>query len=477
MITEQRTQPARYAPRATLNALRALLAAPHTFAGALLAVLLLRLAFGLLALPISAAFPHTALEQRVGLLPGNAPLGEWLGRVTVQPWQRYDAWNYVRIAEHGYRAEDGTPAFHPLYPLLAVPLAALLGGNVLLALLIVSTAASVALCVLFARYVRRFHPDVASGRAAWLLLLAPPGFILLAPYTEGLFTALAVACVWATRERRWLMAGMLGALATLTRQQGLALALPLAYALFDTLRSPTAPFGRDPRLQPRAGMQKLLSPAPPLESALEPVSHISGGLQPVARAAQPQGFENGIALGRALLALFLIPLAYAGFIAFRALTLGDLATLGQSPSPITFLWNLMVSQTSENVVAGQRITAPWVVAGQQIRLIMSTGNSYDLAIDLLLGLAMTAVVVAGLWQMHIAERLYSLAALALALCYYNGDLNPYMALPRHLLIIFPLFIVLARRLGVDDWGRRALLGLLLLNMFLAGAFFRHGWVP
>ena len=174
MVTEQRTQPARPSLRSAAFALRETLDAPHTVAGALLIVLLLRLAFGLLALPVSAAFPDTALEQRVGLQPGDAPLGEWLQRVAVQPWQRYDAWNYVRIVEHGYRLEDGTAAFHPLFPLLAAPLARLLGGNALLALLLVATAAAVSLCVTFARYVRRFHPNVSAGRATWLLLLAPP---------------------------------------------------------------------------------------------------------------------------------------------------------------------------------------------------------------------------------------------------------------------------------------------------------------
>jgi hypothetical protein len=443
MLTQQRTQPARPGLRAAAFALREMMRSPHTVAGALLAVLLLRLGLGLLALPVSAAFPDTALEQQVGLLPGGAPLGEWLQRVAVQPWQRYDAWNYVRIVEHGYRLEDGTAAFHPLFPLLAAPLARLLGGNALLALLLVATVAAVALCVAFARYVRRFHPDVSAGRAAWLLLLAPPAFILLAPYTEGLFIALAVGCLWAMRVRRWWLAGLFGALATLTRQQGIALALPLAYCMFAEVQGKAA-----------------------TDNSFD--------------EANFQGRETRVSarsLPALLCAWCLVPAAYALFVAYRAVALGDLAALGQASSPIAFLWNLMVSNSSEHVVAGQRFTWPWVALSSQAYLIATTANNYDLAIDLALGLTMAAAVVLGLRRLHITERLYSLAALGLALCYYNGDLNPCMALPRHILIIFPLYIALAQWVGRGDWGRRALIGLLMLNVFLCGAFIRHGWVP
>ena len=65
----------------------------------------------------------------------------------------------------------------------------------------------------------------------------------------------------------------------------------------------------------------------------------------------------------------------------------------------------------------------------------------------------------------------------MALCYYNGSLSPYMALPRHVLIAFPLLVVLAR------WaGRGPRLWLLLaiglfVNLFLVGLFVHNGWIP
>src|SRR5690242_15753176 len=112
---------------------------------------------------------------------------------------RYDAWLYYAIVDHGYTIRENTANFHPLYPLLATLITPLVGGNIDLTLLLLSTLFSTALCVLFARYVERFYGADLANRAAWLLFLAPPGFILLAPYTESTFLVLAVGALFAMR--------------------------------------------------------------------------------------------------------------------------------------------------------------------------------------------------------------------------------------------------------------------------------------
>ncbi|NNJ09284.1 hypothetical protein EKD04_002980 [Chloroflexales bacterium ZM16-3] len=390
-------------------------------AGAAIAALLLRLLFGLFALPISATFPETSLEKQIGLLPGSTPLGIWLQRVAVEPWVRYDAWNYIRIVDHGYRVEEGTAAFHPLYPLISAPFALLL-GNAPLALLIVATLATISATVIFARYVERFHGADLAVPAAAALLLAPPSFIMLAPYNEGLFLLLAVGCLWATREQRWWLAGTLGGLACLTRQQGLALALPLAWALLVALRERRVRWWQ-------------------------------------------------------LAAVGLVPLGYALFVAYRAVALGDLARLAGASSPADFLRGLLVSSSSEQVVTGQRIAWPWEPLIDQVRLLFSKPNSYHLAMDLLLGYAMLVVVALGWRSMDALERLYCAGIITLSLGYYNGVLDPYLSLPRHMLLAFPLYVALARMLGTGMRRRYGMYALLLLNAFLAGAFIRHGWVP
>jgi hypothetical protein len=396
----------------------------RTLVGALLVVLLLRVGLGLLALPISAAFPHTPLEKDVRVVPGNAPMSDWLQRVVVMPWVRYDAWNYQRIVDHGYRLEEGTAAFHPLYPLVTVPVALLLGGNIFLALLVVSTLACIALSVLFARYVKQVHGDSLAAPATWLLLLAPPAFIVLVPYNEGLFMVLAVACLLALHSERWWWAGVLGGLAALTRQQGVALVLPLAWAVVVALR------------QERARWWHMAAVA-------------------------------------------LVPGGYALFVLYRAVALGDLEALAHTEGVADFLRTLLVSRSSEQVLTGQRITWPWELLIDQIHRIATTPQSYDLVIDMVLGWAGVLVIVAGWRILHPYERLYSLAIIGLSLCYYNGVRSPYLSLPRHIYIAFPLFIVLAAWAAKGGGHRLRWMGyaLALGNIFLAGAFVRHGWVP
>src|SRR5438445_9299424 len=70
------------------------------------------------------------------MIRGGAP---W--KLLLSTWQRWDALWYQQIAEHGYHAGDGTTAFYPLYPFLARAVSLLLGGQVVPAELLVSSAA------------------------------------------------------------------------------------------------------------------------------------------------------------------------------------------------------------------------------------------------------------------------------------------------------------------------------------------------
>jgi mannosyltransferase PIG-V len=388
--------------------------------GAASAVLCVRFVFGALALLISALFPRTPFELQIPLIPGAAPLGLWLQRIFLMPWMHYDSWMYYVIVDHGYTLQENTANFHPLYPLLATLVTPLVGGNIILALLLISTLASVALCVLLVRYVERFYDAALANRAAWLLLLAPPGFILLAPYTESTFLALAVGALFAMRIERWWLAGLLGALATLTRQQGLALAVPLAWGLLVALR---------------------------------------------ARRAR---LWDAVVLA-------LVPLSYGAFVVYRALVVGDLDDLTQAHGPVDLLHKVLVSHSG--IVAGQRITWPWDLLFDQITLIRTSEVNYHLLIDLLLGWLLIGVMLLGLRGMHVLERLYVLALVMLALCYYIGDVDPYMALPRHIMIAFPLYITLAAHIGQRWRFGPIVMGALLINLFLAGLYFFQGWVP
>lgn len=172
------------------------------------------------------------------LLPITGVGGDWLNLVSsgsdvptrmVSVWQRWDALWYQHIAEHGYRAGNGTTAFFPLYPLLTRVASFPLGGHTVLAQLLVSSAAFVVAMWLLYRVARLDAGPIASRVAVLMPAFFPVGFFLLAPYTESLYLALTLAAFLFARQGRPWQAGVAGLCAGLTRAQGAFLVLPLAF--------------------------------------------------------------------------------------------------------------------------------------------------------------------------------------------------------------------------------------------------------
>ena len=155
------------------------------------------------------------------------------------------AWDgrwYFDIAERGYAAlPDESLRFFPLYPLGARALSPVVAGHTGLALLLVSNAAALALGALVHRLALEETGDPAlARRAAWLVALVPPFYVLVMGYGEPLALALSVACFLALRRRRWGWAAVAGFFAGLTRPVGAILSVPAAVEAARGLRSAPA---------------------------------------------------------------------------------------------------------------------------------------------------------------------------------------------------------------------------------------------
>ena len=107
--------------------------------------------------------------------------------------------------------------------------AVLPGGDVFaaLALNFVLAVAAVLLVGVLAR--RLFDAEVAE-RAMVLFAVFPGSFVLSFAYAEALLIVLAAVCLWCLLEERWLLAGIVAALATATRPNGVALVAACAVA-------------------------------------------------------------------------------------------------------------------------------------------------------------------------------------------------------------------------------------------------------
>lgn len=140
-------------------------------------------------------------------------------------WNRWDATHYLRLAEKGYTGiGEGRVSivFYPLYPWL-IRAVAVVCRNYFGAALVVSGVASVCAGLLLRRLVALDHPEKAARLAVWFLFIFPTAYFLHIGYSESLFLAFVLGCLLAARMQFWAVAGILGALACLTRVNGLLL--------------------------------------------------------------------------------------------------------------------------------------------------------------------------------------------------------------------------------------------------------------
>ncbi len=157
------------------------------------------------------------------------------GQVTWQgifdAFRKSDATHYRNLAELGYRGyiENGQHlflVFFPLYPWAVRALHAALGGSWDACAHLLSAGCFVGGCVVFARLMTEDLGWPAAMRGLALLAAWPFSFFFAGMFTESLFFLLSVSAFYLIRRRRWWLAGLTGALAVLTRMQGMLLVLP-----------------------------------------------------------------------------------------------------------------------------------------------------------------------------------------------------------------------------------------------------------
>ena len=218
----------------------------------LLASRLLVLVAGVVAVQVGERGAEGA--PREAPLPWLHPFGDGLADALLTPLVRWDAVWYLAIAQDGYEPQDVAgnpgvkPAFWPLYPLLvrAVsvtgdPAAAIVAAHV------ISLVAFAVALVLLHRLVTIELGARYARPVVLLLALSPFAYFFSAPYTESLFLALSVGCLLAARSERWALAAALGALASLTRNTGVVLLLPLAILYLNGPGRQLWPVQRRPR--------------------------------------------------------------------------------------------------------------------------------------------------------------------------------------------------------------------------------------
>jgi hypothetical protein len=336
-------------------------------------------------------------------------------------WTLWDAGHYAQIAATGYR-DHSQAAFYPLFPLIARALAPLVGGDPALAGILIANAACLAAFALLRLLVEQDLGPAVARRTLLYLALFPTGMFFAAGYTESLFLLLAIGAFLALRARRWLVAGLLAALATLTRATGLVLALPIAVAAFEAYRLRWA------RLSGLRGWERL---------------------------------RASTALGAALLPLA----AYIGFQLMLDATFG-------LPG---------AQQRAEAQFWGRQPDWPWVGIIRSIALFVS-GYPSVVATDLLFAVLWLVIAVSMVWPsarpLPRAYVVYVWGALALALIMPvrggSDVVSPLTSLPRYMLVAFPCCVRLAQWSLDSRWAHGALVAASLCGMIASLWLFAQG---
>lgn len=160
-------------------------------------------------------------------------LAAWYGSDAISGHSHSWAWHflfkdatfYLSIAEHGYTGDPAKAAFFPLFPLLIRVTSYLTGGNYPAAGLIVSVACGAASAVAVWALAARVRDRWVADRAVMLYCAFPGAMTFGMLYSEPLAVAIGAAALLALLDRRWLVAGLIGALGTAERPTLIVLAV------------------------------------------------------------------------------------------------------------------------------------------------------------------------------------------------------------------------------------------------------------
>ena len=151
-----------------------------------------------------------------------------------------DAGFYLGIAEHGYAwtlhaphsavSQSGWAAFFPLFPMAIRVVGVLIFGHYLTAALIVVVASGAASALGVWALAARVCDRRVADRAVVLYCLFPGAMTFGMLYSEPLGIALSAAALLALLSRRWVLAGLCGALCTAERPDLVVIAAVMGLA-------------------------------------------------------------------------------------------------------------------------------------------------------------------------------------------------------------------------------------------------------
>ncbi len=189
---------------------------------------------------VVAAQQVVTINDAKGVRPANA------SKLLMNVFSGWDGVWYLRIARFGYPHHiperltyhqlPARAAFFPMYPTIVRIADTVLPGDDAVAGVIVNLVLGMIAVGLIGLLAFRLWGARVAERTMLLTALFPGAFVLSFVYAEALLLVLAAACLLLLQRERWVAAGLIAALGTATRPNGVGLVAACAVAAFFAIR-------------------------------------------------------------------------------------------------------------------------------------------------------------------------------------------------------------------------------------------------
>jgi hypothetical protein len=343
----------------------------------------------------AAAAIGTQFAHRIDTVPAVGwylPDRSGWQELIIQPLRNWDGFWYSLIAIEGYDYHPAATAFWPLYPWSMRLVADIFFIRVETAGLILANVAFFLALVVFHRLVSQTWNRAIANRAIWLLAFFPTAYYFSAVYSESFFLLFCLLAYYLAAGGKWWQAGLAGALAALTRNVGVLIAIPIGIMFLKQ-------HGIDPRRWPRDWLAVGLP-------ALGPLIYMFSLWRTYDDPLQTLDAQRGWAREQAM--------PWKTFqMAFDQLDLGWLRALLESPT-----WASLTSH--------------------EVRFGFAEYESLDLAVALLV----IPLLMYCLIKLPIEYSIFPVILFVIPL-FSPSTVHPLMSMSRFLIVMFPLFIGLA----------------------------------
>ncbi len=137
----------------------------------------------------------------------------------------WDAQHYLYLSEAGYKPDQISNGFYPLYP-FTIKLLTFITKNSFFSAMFLSNLYSLIALLLFYSLVRSLKGEDAAFYATIAFIMFPTGFYLNIIYSEALFIMLCMGFFFYLYKKNYILASVFGLFAPLARSIGLFIAIP-----------------------------------------------------------------------------------------------------------------------------------------------------------------------------------------------------------------------------------------------------------